>query len=317
MDSPGPFESLLILAFVLGIGGAIWKARSGRQTLILRQFDVRRQPAQRGTPLVEITGRTAGIVSFVLQMMRMEDRTTLSVNTLEVEYRSVGLFGQKMRFVPLSKVASLTTGVGKPIGYLIVAVFLTLTSIYLSVGIRDVIPLTIALIVSAVLVVLYFINKTVLLEISSDAGLEVSVQFKPGVFEGVAVDVNQSLAAIRVIEDLILSEYRGPDVSEAEPAVYAQVDRGFVQADMVPPSPPPMPVAHATLANSSTHQSDDEEKMAHRLLEASVRLYRNGALNEAVDGLTNLVNLYPSTQAARIAQGNLEKLGHPVPKRMA
>ena len=211
----GSLEWLIVAAVLFGIIAPIVRGRSGtrRASLALRSFDVHRTPQPQGRPLVEVVGRPAGVVAFVLTLLQLNPQTRLTATDSGIEYEVASLSGQLRKFIPLSGVAALTAGVHKPVGYLIFAGVLFILGAFLSVALGSSLPLVLALLISAILLVGYFLSKSVLFEITSNAGIEISLSFRPGVIEGVPVDVGKALAAAWVIRDLILdrspAEQRG------------------------------------------------------------------------------------------------------------
>ena len=179
--------------------------RSGTRcvSLVLRSFDVHCRPQPPGQPLVEIIGRPAGIVAFVLTARQSHPQTKLSATASGIEYEASSLFGQLKKFIPLSRVASISAGLHKPVSYLIVAGLLFVMGALSSIEGGSSIPFVAALLVAAILVVGYFVSKSVLFEIKSNAGIEILLCFRPGVIEGVPVDAGKALAAAGVIRDLI------------------------------------------------------------------------------------------------------------------
>ena len=162
-------------------------------------------PQASGQPLVEIVGRPAGVIAFVLTVLQLQPQTKLIATDSGIEYEMASLFGQIQKFIPMSRVASMSAGLHKPVGYLIVAGLLFLIGAMISVQIGSSIPIVVALVFQRTFLVGYFISKSVLFEmIKSNAGIEISLCFRPGVIEGMPVDSDVALAAAGVIRDLIL-----------------------------------------------------------------------------------------------------------------
>jgi hypothetical protein len=262
----------VLLAVALLALRVIWRARAKGSTLVLRRFELRTYPQEPETPVVEIVGRSPGIIAFLLTNMQLEDQTTLTVNNSQVECRSSSLFGHMIKFIPLTRVASVTAGVRKPVEYLVLAAMLLLGGLSGSVAMDDATPVAVAILFAAACTVAYFISKKIILEISSNAGLEVSLRFKPALIEGVPVDIRKALAAVGVIRDLVVWRSRENVLQEARALT-------------------------------------DPELAARDALAAAVQVYKAGRKDEAISQLLEVVKRYPSTRAANTARQNLQKLG--------
>ncbi len=83
MGYPGYIELLVLLAICFFV---VWRALARSPVLVLRRFELRSHPQKTETPLVEIVGRNPGIIAFMLTVMGLNDQTTFSINTFEVEY---------------------------------------------------------------------------------------------------------------------------------------------------------------------------------------------------------------------------------------
>ncbi len=221
----------------------------------------------------------------------------------------MSFFGQLTTLIPLSRVASVTAGVKKPVEYLIVAAFLLLGGFLGCIWFRVIVAFAIVIIIAGVLIVYYFLSKSILLQVSSNAGPEISVRFRPGVIEGVPVDAEKALAAVGVIRDLIVLKVAGEILDEPWTITRNNANVGVQQSEIVHQTvqPPPSPITEPTVDRVPVPVQSDE-RIAHEALVDAVRLFKAGSKDAAVAALTKVVRLYPSTSAAQKAQSNLESI---------
>ena len=309
----GPMLLIITAGFLLVIVAAIVKVRTRRASLVLRSFEVHCTPQPPGQPLVEIVGRPAGIVAFVLTILQLQTQTTLSATDLGIEYEAASLSGQLRKFIPLSRVASMAAGVHKPVSYLIVAGSLFVLGALFSMSTGSSILLVIALLVVAILLALYFVSKSVLLEITSNAGIEISLCFRPGVIEGVPVDAEKAMEAAGVIRDLILERSPADQREGSLMGAGLQFGNRFGQsvatAQSVRHSPPPFVESMApAVVGAANADGDHEEERAREALREAVRLYKTGCRDEAVTAMNRVIEEFPNTMVARTAQANLVRM---------
>lgn len=311
--SPLHFCWIVVAGVSLAIITLIARAGKRRISLVLRSFDVHRTPRLSGQSLVKVVGRPGGIIAFVLTILQLQPQTTLMATDLGIEYEAASLYGQSRKFIPLCRVASLAAGIYKPVGYLIMAGFLFLLGAFFSVESGSSIPLVAASLIAALLLVGYFLSKSVFFEITSNAGVEISLCFHPGVIEGVPIDASKAIAAAEVIRDLILErspgEYGSSTPIGAASHFSSCVAQPVSTAQSTQCSPPPFVENSAPViaVATPTDNSHDEEKARETLREA-VRLYKIGNRDAAATAMNHLINKFPNTMAAKTAQINLAKM---------
>jgi hypothetical protein len=175
------------------------------------------------------------------------------------------------------------------------------------------IPLVGALVIAAILLVGDFTSKSVLFEIKSNAGIEISLCFRPGVIEGAPVDADKALAAAGVIRDLILERPIGERREGLPIGVGSQFGNRLVPS--VPPaqsarhSPPPFFENVAPVIDGAPHTdgAHDEERARDALREA-VRLYKAGNRDAAIAAMSRVIEEFPNSSVAATAYANLTKI---------
>ena len=200
------FDSFAIQLFVMGIMSTIGLrfAKNRTSTLVIQKYEVAVEPQPASRPTVEIVGRMQGGVAFVLSLLGFSPIIRFTISGLELRCQSSSLFGQRSQFIPLRCVSTLAAGIHKPISMVVWAAFVLIFGIYLSLENRQWAPIAIALIIAAVLLVMYVVSKKFFIEVYAQGGPSISLLFKPNVLEGVAVDVDQAMAVVEVIRDLIV-----------------------------------------------------------------------------------------------------------------
>jgi hypothetical protein len=244
------------------------------------------------------------MIAFVLTVLQLEAQTVFNATISGIEYESASLFGRTRKFVPLSRVASMTVGVHRPIGYMIAAGILMLLGVTSAIEAGSSIPLIVLVVFAIVLVIAYFLGNSVLFEISSNAGREISLRFKPGVLENVPVDLRKALDAAAVIRDLILGKEPAPTSTDNAD----NTDQFLSSFDgPVPHAPPPVPMKATPLREATAGPPDGEQK-AHEMLRQAVQHYNSGRRPEAVALMKRVVEAYPHTSSAATAAANLKKI---------
>ena len=285
-------------------------ARTGRavHTLVLRRFEMRTAPPHPEMPLIEVVGRRQGITAFLLLLMKLDPQTTFEVTASDVSCRSGSLFGVVTTFIPLSRIASVTAGVTKPVGHLIAAAVILVLGFVGAFWSGSTVVLSIGFVTALVLAIVYFLSKTILIQVSSNAGPEIMLQFRPNVIEGVPIDAARASEAIAIIRSLATAKGSEPVVYRATAETRSVADgpdgdraRGgwanapsTVAVNTAPSVPPPLP--------------RNQEQLASDALNEAVRLYKARCKAEAIAKLTELVQRWPGTTAAATANGYLAQL---------
>jgi hypothetical protein len=313
MGDFGPIHWVLAAGMMLAIVAAITRAGKRRVSLALRSFDVHRTPLAPGEPLVQIVGRPAGVIAFILTVLQLQPQTRLTVTDSTIEYETASLSGQLCKIVPLPRVSSMAAGVHKPIAYIIVAGFLFLFGCFLSIESRSSIPTVVAMLIAAILLVGYFLSKTVLFEITSNAGIEISLCFHPSVIEGVPVDSAKAIAAAGVIRDLILARSVGQNFGAVLPTLSPAPSDRFRNAVSDTPlshgPPPPFPYSiPAEVDGAGRTDGEHDEEKAREMLREAIRLYKVGNRDGAITLMNRVIEEFPYTAAATTAESNLTKI---------
>src|SRR4051794_8194606 len=90
-------------------------------TLVLQKFAIN-QPAEAvGSPIIEVIGRSPGLMSSLLTLIGFNPRTHFSVNHSEVRCESASLFRQHIQIIPIRSIGNMQAGLDKPQEPIIIA----------------------------------------------------------------------------------------------------------------------------------------------------------------------------------------------------
>lgn len=170
--------------------------RKSAPVLVLKKFEV--AATAEGGPIVEIVGRPAGLLGFLLSSLSVDSTTYLRVFPDRIEFRSASFFGEQTSVFPLDAITAVRGGHAKPLGLLTsgcLLIVLGLPAIFFLIGLL-MIPL------GMVLIVLYFVGKSLNLEVANGGDWFNGLYFRRSVIENVAVDIDR----VREARDLIYEQ---------------------------------------------------------------------------------------------------------------
>jgi lipid-A-disaccharide synthase-like uncharacterized protein len=209
------FLAVLWFIAIVGVIGLIWRGRKSYimgTPIVLKRFRIN-EVASAG-PAVEISGRASGIVSWVLNLLRLEPGIDLTVTDSEVSIRSASLGGVLHTYIPLGKVTAAVCGYQRSIWALGFAILFAfgfvlnfLSALVASRRNETSVDMGLAflfLILGGIALLVYFFSKKI--GVSVDSSLHThGVAFKRSLIENVSVDLPQALRAISVINNRILA----------------------------------------------------------------------------------------------------------------
>lgn len=219
------FPELLIAGLV---GGLLLVARRSSSagadapTLVLREFSL--TPAR--TEVLVIRGRVAGLLGWLLTTLQLSDETTFSVTREAISCRSGSMRGQTHVFLPLVDVAMTSCRFSAPLWMLFVAAGVGVLGLLSALaGHADASVLLGCLLVAAVFIGLYHLNKRLEIRVDSHGCGGLGVAFKPSAIEQVYVDLNRALDAVAAINAAVLTAQSG-----------SATNRHDARADVDPPT---------------------------------------------------------------------------------
>jgi len=290
----------LIVSFVTFAVIMAVLSRSKGPKLALQKLTLLREPRARATPTIEIVGRSRGIIAFILTTMGFSATTRFTVTDTEIRYESTSLSGQRSQVIPLRQVATLGAGVHKPVIWLMGAGFIFLMTCAIGLASGELLVLAIGIIVAAVLIVVYFLAKSLFIEVQATSGQSIPLHLVPSVLDGVPIDVDEALAVISVIRDIVDHDTGSGAVSRVTSSPALQE----VPAAELPSMPPPA----AVRARSAPATPVNDEVDAKAAFVQAKQLFESGQRELGIQALESLIERYPNTTAAFHAQRNLERL---------
>lgn len=177
----------------------------GARALVVKEWKVDPNAA---VP-VFIRGRKSGFIAWLLSLLGFDTTTTLELHGNHVSLAEGSLAGQIREIVPLTGACNIGTGYLKPFGYIMAAIgcfFWALISLF-----NDSISgwaVVWQLILAVGFVVMYFLNKCMVLYVIPVSSSPIQIAFKRSVIEGVDVDEDSARKVSRIIVDAIMGSVR-------------------------------------------------------------------------------------------------------------
>jgi len=198
------FGELIILAVPLIVIFSAFAGSFGRRgvgaTLVLTKFTIN----ESGTgPILEVTGRRAGLIGWLMTVVGLEPVTKLVVTDHDVSVRRAGIGGVLRYVVPLDRVASTHCGFIKPVASLILGVLVALGGVLAFFSRNKEIGVG-ALVIGVVLIIIYFVSTRLSLSVESKGGMIVGLGFKSGVIQGATVGLEDVTKAVDLINRHVL-----------------------------------------------------------------------------------------------------------------
>ena len=156
-----------------------------------------------------IKGRKAGIVAWLLSLLGFDTTTTFELHGNHVSLAEGSLAGQIREIVPLTGACNIGTGYLKPFGYIAAALGCFLWAL-ISMFNDNASGWAAAwqLVLAVGFVVLFFLNKCMVLYVIPVSSSPIQIAFKRSVIEGVDVDASSARKVIHIIVDAIMCSVR-------------------------------------------------------------------------------------------------------------
>jgi hypothetical protein len=169
-------------------------------TLVLKKFQVDKSIAAARN--IEIHGRTPGLMSWILTLLRVDNETSLVVNKSGVDYKTSSFFGERTVCVPIAKISSTSCGFRKPMQYLILAAIFFLSGSYVLLNDYSLGIFSVNAIIGGLFLLSYFLKKSIFISIQSSGAINVGMKFKRSIIENVDVNVQKAREAIHILNAL-------------------------------------------------------------------------------------------------------------------
>ena len=224
----------------------------------------------------------------------------------------------------MSHVAAVRGGSGKSLGLLVTAIVKHCLALYMAVSslfrhgdrTAEGTSFVLLLLISGVLLLFYFLSKKVFIGVTSNAGPEIWLSFKPNVLEAVPIDAAKMLEAVGV-RKLIGSRSESASHGVLRPAAVQPVAvQSEIGQDFASPPPRtrvtegPTVTAAVNSAATVTRQMPNVEQEAHVALTQAVLIYNGGQRRKEFGKLLAVVQV-PHSISARAVRAHLQQLGYP------
>lgn len=171
---------------------------ASRGALVVKELIINRT----GPLYLKLVARRAGIIAFLLSLLKIDATTTLIVQGNRIEFTQGSLSGQMKEMIPLSSVSNLGTGFFKPILLLVYAVVAFVLAIGCLCSDLRIVGLPL-LLLAVVCVVAFFLKKTLVLFIIPGSSVGVTIAFKRSVIEGVNVGEAEARQIVELLTYLV------------------------------------------------------------------------------------------------------------------
>ena len=165
----------------------------GQSALVLKEFSVNRE----GPEYVRIVARKSGLISWFLTILGVDATTTFRVYADRIEFQEGSLSGQVCTTMPLRSLSITTCGYTKPFILMVLAVLFVIAAVF---------TFGLSLILAALCILFYFLNKSMLISVVSNSGWSAGVCFKRSVIEGVKVEYAQAQEVIDIVNQLTMAQ---------------------------------------------------------------------------------------------------------------
>lgn len=192
--------AVLILLFWIFSRARKNSAITSGPTLVFKVINIFSE-GKNGT-YIEIIGRPAGVISWLLTVLRMEATTTFMLTSDRLTYRGTSFRGEHRTVLPLSSIESTSCGYSKPIGWVVAGVLAIIIGLVFDrpdVQAESIIKI-VAIVSGALFIINYFFSKKMYMTVSAGQAT-VSISFKKSVIENVPVTLERAMEAISVLND--------------------------------------------------------------------------------------------------------------------
>lgn len=238
----------LLAAFVFALARDFLKTGIlGETELVLQKMIVNRKPVHPDQSRVEISGRRAGLVGYLLTLFDLSPKVTLTANPKEVRKTSISLQGQATELIPLSEEVSLRAESQRSLIWLVAAIFSLTFGVASGLlmanqpGFLQPLLNGLAWLVAAVFYLFCFYRSHTF-QISVHGALRAGVSFKPSLIEGRMIQFPEVTEATEALLECI-QDSRSLSGGVASPQEFAAPAVPSPAAYVAPANVPPSPFA--------------------------------------------------------------------------
>lgn len=200
------FIVLIIIGGIAALSGKRGALGMSGPVLVLRKFEV----SSTSLTAVVIEGRPSGFVAWLLTTLSLDTLTTLEVTDTKVTLKEASLSGEIHHLVPVKEIASTHCGFSQPIWLLVLGGILLILSVLSALGSGDMGPALVGgILVSVLCLVIFALQKKIVITIETTGGLVMGLAFKPSAMEQVSVNLAKALEAVDRINGIVMASH-GP-----------------------------------------------------------------------------------------------------------
>lgn len=180
--------------------------------LVIKEWKASNQPIDSDGNYVRIIGRSGGLISWILALLKVDPTTSIRVSQDRVEFSSASLSGTEHRMIPIGNVCSTYYGYHKPWKAALLLFFLfgflfnipgAIASAGNNAGISIMGYLFGIVIAVGIALLYYFLSRTLTLGFVEHSGVISAIKFKRSVIENVDVNEGQARYICEVTQFLI------------------------------------------------------------------------------------------------------------------
>ena len=188
-------------------GLAVWVSR---QALVLKEFP---EINEKGPVYVRIVGRKSGLISWVLTKFGIDRTVTFTVYERRVEYAEQTLSGRRKRVYPATALSTFESLHLKPFLYLVLAPVCFVSMLTLGIVVAQNSfqfgflqfggGLLFGIVLAAVFVFLYFINRCMGFQATSHSGVGFGIFIKRSLIENIPLDESDAERIATIVTHLV------------------------------------------------------------------------------------------------------------------
>jgi hypothetical protein len=207
--SPSILVSILPLLILFGV---IYLLFNSTAPLVIKDWKASNQPVDTEGNFVRIIGRAAGVISWLLALIKIDPTTTLLISASRVRFSSASFSGTQTRIIPVFNISSTSFGFHKPWKSALVIFGLLLFVNGMFTGfVRSDMHFVMGaflgyfgfMVATALAILYYFLGRTLTLGIVEHSGVVTQIRFKRSVIENVALDEQQARYVSDITQFLI------------------------------------------------------------------------------------------------------------------
>lgn len=173
----------------------------GMRALVVKEWHVDPNASSK----VLIKGRKGGVIDWLLNLLGLDSTTVFELTGSQVSLSEGSLAGQIKEIIPLTGTCNLGTGYLKPFGYIIAALVCFFWAICgMCDDYSNGLWVFFRLVAGIGFVVMYFLNKSMVLYVIPDSGSNIMIAFKRSVIEGIEVNEEAADKVVKILSDSVI-----------------------------------------------------------------------------------------------------------------